>query len=83
MSGISEIVSTEMNNLQTFECRLHNLKYEYPMDWAGHGLAEPGCPVCKDNENKSVSKKYILMKEQRDQLLKAIEIKTNVETESL
>lgn len=66
-----------------FECRKHELKYEYPGNWSELGISPPGCPLCKDEENADISAKYIEMKQHRDKLLAAIEVKLSVQSEAL
>ncbi len=70
-----------MKNL-TFECSLHELKYEYPRDWLEQKISSPECPLCVDAELSRLSAKYIEVKQQRDKLLEAINIKLSVETNS-
>lgn len=70
-----------MNNL-TFECTLHNIKYEYPRDWLEQKISPPECPLCINAELTRLSAKYIKVKQQRDKLLEAIDIKLSVETNS-
>ena len=70
-----------MNNL-TFECTVHNIKYEYPRDWLEQKISPPECPLCINTELTRLSAKYIKVKQQRDKLLEAIDIKLSVETNS-
>ena len=65
-----------------FECRKHLLEYEYPADWSEvRGMAPPNCPLCMAEENARISAKYLEMKNQRDKLLAAIEVKLSVKVE--
>jgi len=64
----------------TFECQIHNLKYEYPENWEEQKLSPQKCPLCMGAELTRLSTKYIEVKNQRDKLLAAIDIKFNVES---
>ncbi len=70
-----------MKNL-TFECTVHQLKYEYPRDWLEQKISPPECPLCVDDQLTRLSAKYIEVKQQRDKLLEAIDIKISVEAKS-
>lgn len=73
-----DIFSTE-----TFTCRKHDLKFQYPGNWSPKNLTPPACPLCKQEAWDDLSKKYVKIREQNSKLLEVIEIKLNSKTESL
>lgn len=67
----------------TFECTVHNLKYEYPDDWSDQNLAPPCCAVCANEEVKLMMERFDVVLDQRDKLAAAIQVKTSIKLEEV
>ncbi len=60
-----------------YKCTIHNIRYSHSDDKAAYH-----CPRCAHEENVALRNENALLKEHRDALLRAIEIKKTVEVVS-